>query len=307
MFSFDMLSTFILVAERASFSAAALESNIAKGVVSKRITQLEAQLGHPLFRRTTRSVHLTPAGEIFLDTARRIMLDLEAGTEALSSLRSEPSGAIRVTAPVSWGTEVLAKLMSAFLQEFPKIEVELILSDHMVDLAYDRIDIALRMTTTPSPAHVAIPLAQLERLLCASQPYIKEFGLPAAPADLQQHACLGYWSDASQQAWILARKNDKKNSRQTVPVRSRYRVNNPHAVMDAVMAGMGIGLLPQYVCAAQLQSGALVRVLPQWRPETPFGTHIFAIGLPERIRLARCQAMLNFLKQALSMGMRSPA
>ncbi|MBI1890215.1 MAG: LysR family transcriptional regulator [Burkholderiales bacterium] len=296
MLTSEMLSTFILVAEHAGFTAAATEANIAKGVVSKRIGQLEARLGHPLFRRTTRSVHLTPAGEIFLDTARKIMLELEAGTEALSSLRSEPSGPVRMTAPVSWGTEVLAKLIPRFLQAYPKIEVELILSDSLMDLAHERIDIALRMTIAPLPDQVAIPLSGLERLLCASPKYIKTFGAPKSPADLMHHACLSYWSETGQQAWHLVRKNEKK----IVPIVSRYRVNNPNAVKDAVMAGIGVGLLPDYVCARELESGKLVRVLPSWRPETQFGTKIYAVGLPERVRLSRCQTMLAFLKEALA-------
>ncbi len=296
MFTSEMLSTFILVADRSSFTAAAAEAGTAKGVVSKRIVQLEAQLGHPLFRRTTRSVHLTPAGEMFLDTARKIMLELEAGTEALSSLRSEPSGPVRMTAPVSWGTEVLAKLVPRFLQEYPRIEVELILSDGLMDLAHERIDIALRMTVAPLPDQVAIPLADLERLLCATPKYIKSFGMPKSPSDLIRHSCLSYWTEPGRQSWYLVRRNEKK----TVPVVSRYRVNSPNAVKDAVMASIGVGLLPEYVCGRELQSGKLLRVLPDWRPETQFGTKIHAVGLPERMRLSRCQAMLKFLKDALA-------
>jgi DNA-binding transcriptional LysR family regulator len=203
-----------------------------------------------------------------------------------------------MTAPVSWGTEVLAKLVPKFLQAHPKIEVELILSDSLMDLAHERIDIALRMTVTPSPDQVAIPLCDLERLLCASQKYIKSFGMPRSPADLAHHSCLGYWAEPSHQSWRLVRKDEKK----TIPVSSRYRVNNPNAVKDAVMAGIGIGLLPEYVCARELQTGKLLRVLPSWRPETPFGTKIHAIGLPERIRLSRCQAVLTFLKETLAIG-----
>jgi len=294
--TFDILVTFILVAEKSSFTAVADELKIAKGIVSKRIGQLEEELGHALFRRTTRQVHMTPAGEVYLSFARKVMLELEAGNEALSTLRTEPSGLLRLTAPVAWGNTVLAKILPRFLKLYPKIQVELLLLDNMMDLADERIDLALRMTETPLPDHVAVPLAHLERLLCASKDYVEEHGMPTTLAQLEQHHCLAYWTEHSHQTWHLLKGNELK----TVSFLSRYRVNHPHAVKEAILAGLGIGLLPQYICKDELQSGQLVRVLPQWIPQTKFGTRIFAMGLPERIRLSRCQAILNYLKEALA-------
>ncbi len=293
--TFDILATFIRVAEQSSFTAAADDLKIAKGVISKRIGQLEAELGHALFRRTTRQVHMTPAGEVYLNFARKVMLELEAGSEALSSLRTEPIGLIRLTAPVAWGNTVLAKVIPQFLKLHPKIQVELLLADNMMDLADERIDLALRMTETPLADHVAIPLANLERLLCASKDYIDEYGMPTTLKQLEKHHCLAYWTKHSHQTWHLQKGNELK----TVPFTSRYRVNHPNAVKEAILAGLGIGLVPKYICKDELHSGQLVRVLPQWIPQTEFGTKIFAMGLPERIRLSRCQAMLGYLKNAL--------
>lgn len=294
--TFDILETFVLVAEKASFSAAANELNIAKGVISKRIGQLEAELGQPLFRRTTRQVRMTPAGEVYLAFARSALLEIEAGKEALTSLRTEPMGLIRLTAPVAWGNTVLTKLLPQFLKQYPKIQVELLLSDHMMDLADERIDIALRMTEVPMPDHVAIPLTDLERSLCASKAYIEEYGKPTTLAQLERHHCLAYWTGQSHQTLHLQKGSELR----TVCFVSRYRVNSPQAVKEAVLAGLGIGLLPLYVCAEEIKIGQLIRVLPHWIPQTKFGTRIFAVGLPERVRLSRCQTLLKYIKAALA-------
>jgi DNA-binding transcriptional LysR family regulator len=295
VFALELLSTFILVAERRSFSAAAGELGIANGVISKRITQLETQLGQPLLRRTTRQVDLTPAGEIYLEVARKVMLDLAEGSEALSSLRREPAGLIRMTAPTAWGARVLGEHLPQFLKLHPKMEIELLLLDRTMDLAHERIDIALRMTDSLAPDEVAIPLAGLERILCASKAYLKANGVPLAPADLEQHACLSYWNESGAESLRLSRNGKSVVTK----IHGRYRVNNPDATKQAVLAGLGIGLLPDYVCEEELASRKLVRVLPDWNVQTRFGTKIFAVGLPERIRLPRCQAMLAFLKSTL--------
>ena len=293
--STDMLQAFVKVADHLSVSAAAADLGIGKSLVSKRVAQLEAAVKATLFSRSTRKVALTSAGEAYLDFARRALLEVAAADERLRNLRTELTGQIRLTAPISWGQRVLSRLIPQFLALHPAIEIELLLGDRMMDLAHERVDIALRWTASPAQDLVALPVARVEWLICAAPAYIEHAGAPAEPGELAQHPCMAYWRESSDDAWHLHRGEQQLHVR----VHSRYRANNPEVVADAAMAGLGLALLPRYVCEDALAAGRLVRVLPQWTPDTKFGTRITAMAAPDRMRFSRNRAFLDFLTQRL--------
>lgn len=290
----ETLSTFLRVADTLSVSRTADELGVGKSVVSKRVAQLEDQLGATLFARSTRRVVLTPAGEAYLAHARRALAELTAGEEAVRALRSALSGRIRVTAPVSWGQRVLAKRLPEFLKRHPAIEIDLQLADRIMDLAFEGIDIALRWSSAPAPEFVCTPVAAIRWVMAASPGYLADAGQPRHPDDLQHHACLSYWRESSDGAWTLARGDE----RCAVRVPSRYHVDNPEAVVDAALAGLGVGLMPGYLCEEALDAGRLRPVLPDWTPLTKFGTRITALTTPERLRVGRNRALLDFLRGA---------
>lgn len=297
--SADMLQAFLKVAERLSVSLAADDLGTSKSQISKRVAQLEAQIHAGLFSRTTRKVALTPAGETYVEFARRAMAELQAGEERLLAMRSELSGNIRVTAPVSWGQRVLAKRLPEFLRLHPAIEIQLELSDHFVDLARERIDIALRWSATTQQEMHSIPLTPIGWLLAASPNYLAQAGVPKRPEDLAGHACFSYWREQSDDTWTFSiDERQKRAVRKEVKVRSRYHVNNPEAVGDAAIQGLGIALLPDYLCDQALKKGLLVQVLPDWKPLTKFGSHITAVVAPERMLLSRNRMLLDFLRGA---------
>lgn len=293
--SSDMLAAFLKVAEGGSVSRAAGELGVGKSVISKRIAQLEHTVGATLFSRSTRKVVLTPAGEAYAEFARRAIAELSAGEERLRALRSELTGCIRLTTTVSWGQRVLAKALPDFLREHPAIEVELQLDDRMVDIAFERIDLALRWTAAPGRGLASVPVASVGWALVAAPSYLANAGAPELPADLASHACLCYWRESADDSWTLA----ASGRTQHVRVRVRYHVDNTEAVTDAAIAGLGIAMLPDYLCADALADGRLVRVLPAWTPLTKFGTLITAVATPERMRLPRNQALVAFLRQRL--------
>lgn len=294
-----MLQAFLKVAERLSVSAAADDLGSSKSQVSKRIAQLETQIHATLFSRTTRKVALTPAGETYVEFARRAMAEMQAGEERLLAMRSELSGNIRVTAPVSWGQRVLAKRLPEFLRLHPAIEIQLELSDHFVDLARERIDIALRWSATTQQEMHSIPMTPIGWLLAASPNYLAQAGVPKRPEDLAGHACFSYWREQSDDTWTFSiDEHQKRAVRKEVKVRSRYHVNNPEAVGDAAIQGLGIALLPDYLCDQALKKGLLVQVLPDWKPLTKFGSHITAVVAPERMLLSRNRVLLDFLRGA---------
>ena len=291
----DMLAAFIQVAERSSVSAAANALGVGKSVVSKRVAQLEAAMQTTLFSRSTRKVALTPAGEAYLEFARRALGEISSGQEQLRLMRSELTGQIRLTAPVSWGQQVLAKRLPEFLRQHPGIEIELGLGDRVVDLAYERVDIGLRWSAQPTPQMVNTPVARVAWVMAASAAYLAACSAPATPEDLALHSCMCYWRESSDDSWTL----NAGTRSVKVQVCSRYHANNPEAVADAALAGLGVALLPRYLCEDALADGRLTSVLEGWVPATKFGTHITAVATPDRMGMARNQALLAFLRQQL--------
>ena len=288
-----MLAAFVKVADGLSVSRAATDLGCGKSAISKRVSQLEQTIGATLFSRSTRKVVLTPAGEVYADFARRALAEMSAGEETLRALRSELTGRIRLTSTVSWGQRVLAKRLPEFLRLNPAIEIELQLVDRMMDLAAERIDIALRWSATPSQGLGCVPVARVGWMLVAAPNYLAAAGTPATPQALADHACLCYWREASDASWTL----EAAGERVPVRVQNRYHVDNADAIADAALAGLGIALLPDYLCDEALGSARLVRVLPGWTPQTKFGTLITAVCTPERMRLSRNQVLLAFLRQ----------
>ena len=291
--STDMLAAFVQVAEHLSVSAAALHLGTGKSVVSKRVAQLEAEVKATLFSRSTRRIALTAAGEAYLEFARRALVEVATAEERLRDLRTELTGQIRLTAPVSWGQHVLAKRLPEFMRQHPAITIELLLADRVMDIGYERIDIALRWTSTPPPELMAVPVAEVAWVIVAAPAYLEAAGVPGDPRDLAAHTCMAYWRESSDDAWTLV----AGERRRQVSVHSRYHANNPEAVAHAALAGLGIAMLPLYLCADALADGRLVMVLPAWTPETKFGTGITAVAAPDRMRLTRNQVLLAFLRQ----------
>ncbi len=291
-----MLAAFVKVADNASVSRAARELGVGKSVVSKRVAQLEEIVGATLFARSTRHIALTPAGEAYAEFARRALAEMSAGEERLRALRSDLTGCIRLSATVSWGQRVLAVKLPEFLRLHPGIEVELQLADRMVDIAYERVDIALRWSTTAPHGLLSEPVAVVGWSVVAAPGYLADAGAPLVPADLARHSCLCYWREASDDLWALAHAGQMARVR----VHSRYHVDNPEVVAEAAVAGLGIAMLPDYLCHDGLADGRLVRVLPGWAPQTKFGSLITAVATAERMGLLRNQMLLSFLRQQLA-------
>jgi DNA-binding transcriptional LysR family regulator len=218
---------------------------------------------------------------------------MSAADESLRALRSDLSGQIRITACVSWGQRVLAKRLPEFLRLHPGIQIELLLADRMMDIAYERVDIALRWTAVASSDFSTSPIARIGWVVVAAPAYLAAAGTPAAPSELGAHHCLSYWRESSDDIWSFVRDAQAEEVR----VRSRYHANNPEAVADAALAGLGIALLPSYLCEAEIAQGSLLPLLSAWTPRTKFGLGISAVVTPERMRLKRNQALLAFLRE----------
>ena len=290
--SADLLTAFVAVAETLNVSRSADTLGVGKSVVSKRVAMLEAAVGATLFSRSTRRIALTPAGEVYLEHARRVLGELSAGEERVRALRSDLTGRIRLTAPTSWGQRVLSRLLPEFLRLHPGIEVELMLGDRMMDVAFERLDIALRWSAAQAQADLhAVPVARIEWVLAASPQLLAVTGEPTKPEDLAERACLFYWREPLDDWWTLVAGQEQRR----VKVHSRYHVDNPEAVLEACIQGLGVGLLPDFLCAEALADGRLQRLMPGWTPQTRFGNLITALLPPERLRMSRNRELLEFL------------
>ena len=213
-------------------SELATELDVAKSVISKRIAQLERQLGVTLFSRSTHRIGLTAAGETYLEHAKNALAELAVGGEMMLSMRSELRGRIRITSAVSWGERVLCRLIPEFLKRHLDIEIDLVLADRLVDVAYERFDIAFRWSATSAAKDlVATPVSTINWILAASPSHIADYGEPNEPDELTKRSCLFYRGQAHDDWWNMLKNSEQKRIR----VHSRYHVDNPEAMYEACL------------------------------------------------------------------------
>lgn len=268
-----------VLATTRSFTEAARRLGVSKASASMRISELERSAGVSLVRRTTRSVGLTEAGQQMVNDMLPAFSQISESYSAARDLAGTPRGVVRVTAPVALGRQHLAGCVSSFLQGFPDIQIELELTDRFVNLANEGFDLAVRHTSTPPDTHVAWALCDTKSLLLASPDYLKRRGTPKHPSDLVAHDGLLYLGGGHGGNLTFARQGKRKApERVGVTIRGTLKANNSEVLRDAMLAGLGIGLLPDF--SVPPHSGGqpqLVPVLPDWQVQGFFGERIYAL------------------------------
>lgn len=221
----------------------------------------------------------------------------------MRDLAEQPSGLLRVTAPVAFARQQLVPLLADFLKNYPDVRIELDMSDRLSALATEGYDLAIRHTTRPPDTHVAWSLCGTESLLVATRAYLRKHGEPQSPADLQAHNCLHYPRSQDTPAWTFElRQPSGGDERITVPVMGHFAANNSEALREAALAGAGIALLPDFSAQAALRQGKLVRVLPHWKPVGAFAETIYAIR-PYAPHVPRAvAALVAHLREGLASG-----
>jgi DNA-binding transcriptional LysR family regulator len=268
-----------------------------------RIAELERASGVPLVRRTTRSVGLTDAGQQLVDDTQGAFTRIEQSFASVKDLAGQPRGLVRVTAPVALGRQHIARLLPAFLLEYPEIRLELDLTDRFVNLAQEGFDLAIRHTQAPPDTHVAWVLCPSRSVLVASREYLRRQGTPSHPSELTSHRCLLYLRGQPGQSWSFERAAARKPVETVlVAVNGPLRANNSEVLREAVLGGLGIGLLPDFSATPLVGSRQLVRVLPQWEPRGFFGERLYAIRpwAPQVPRAVQC--FVDHLRNALAPG-----
>lgn len=258
MDSLRALRIFTRTMELASLSAVAREIGSTQSSISKILSQLEAQLKVRLLERSTRGPMPTEQGLHFYDQAKSILEQYDAAVSSVQGLTTQPTGLLRINAPVALGQFHLNALVQDFMHQHPAISVELILNDRFVDLVEEGVDVALRLGTTLPPDAIGRRLASVPRFLAAAPAYLRQRGVPDDPDALAAHDFVRFaWSGS------IVELHAGEDCRR-VATNSRYRVNNGLAIREALMLGSGIGLCPEWLVHDLLATGALVRVLPAW-------------------------------------------
>ena len=286
---------FASVVEHRSFSGAATAIGLSKATVSKAVARLEAQLGQSLFHRTSRRLALTEAGKPLAEHARRLLAEAHAAEEAARAGASSPAGRIRLAAPMSFGVTHLAPLLAEFLAAHPKVQIALQLSDAHVDIVAEGIDVALRIAVLADSSLRARRLRDVTIHVVAAPAYLASHGTPAHPADLGAHVLLGY--SYSNGPWRFTRpRGDGTDEEVAVRTDGPLSANSGDALVPALIAGLGIAILPDFIVDAAIEAGTLVPILSEWTTIRP-ALHL--LTPPSPLRPARVEALIAFLAERL--------
>lgn len=254
------LNIFVKVVESGSFTKAALSLDMPKSTVSSKISDLESRLGVSLIKRTTRKLNITPEGRRFFERCQKSLEELKLAAEELNSETLKPHGLLRVTAPIELGSVVLPLVIEKYRKSFPEVNFEVYLSDRRVDLVAEGFDVAIRAGELKDSSLMAKKLGEVFFAPIASPSYLKQRKTPLIPKDLEDHDLIQMGVSGGTQ-WELF--NGKKR---TVVSKSKgLIINEFNAAKTMVMNGLGIALLPSFLCAPEVRSGKLVRLLPEWR------------------------------------------
>lgn len=258
----DAMNVFVAVADQQGFAPAARKLGLSTSAVTRMVAALEDKVGARLLQRTTRSVTLTDVGTRYLERARRILADIEEAEASTRAERTQPSGRLVVSAPLVFGRLHVRPLITAYLDRYPEVSAELRLSDRMINLVEDGIDIAVRVGELADSTLVARHIGDMRRLTVASPDYLKRRGVPQTPLDLAGHDLVQFTSTSSLSDWRFVENG--KDVR--VPRTSRFATNSADAVIQHAEQGGGVALVLAYQAADAVAHGRLQVVLADYEP-----------------------------------------
>ncbi|WP_047049619.1 LysR substrate-binding domain-containing protein [Vibrio mexicanus] len=289
MVNWEGVVEFVAVAETQSFTTAAIKLSTSVAQVSRRVSALEDRLAVKLLNRTTRKVSLTEAGQIYFHQCKPLIEGLELAELAVTQMQSAPKGVLRVTAPVTYGENQLAPLIHLFLKRYPKLDLELTLTNQKLDLIESGMDLAIRLGNLEDSLLVAKKLSSRQLYVCASPDYLQKYGEPHSLSELANHHCLV----GSVDYWRFTQQGKEKSLR----VSGRIQCNSGIALLDAAKQGLGLVQLPDYYVSEYLLSGKLIEVLPSHRSERD---GIWALYPQNRHLSPKVRLLIDYLSEQLT-------
>lgn len=288
MANWEGVNEFVTVADTGSFTQAALRQSTSVANISRRVNALEQRLGVKLLLRTTRRVSLTEAGQLYYQYCRSLVEGLAEAELAVTQMQATPKGKVKVTAPVTFGEWKIALLLQDFLQLYPELELELVLTNRKLDLVAEHIDVAIRLGQLDDSSFIARKLCDRQLYVCATPQYLSKMGVPHTLSELQNHQCLVGTHDH----W---RFNVGGNSR-TVKVSGRLSCNSGFALLNASLKGMGLVQLPDYYVRPYLRTGELVEVLDGSKTDRE---GVWALYPENRLLSPKVRLLLDYLADNL--------
>lgn len=287
------LRAFVKVVELGSFSEAGRQLRLSRSAVSKYVGDLEQGLGVQLLNRTTRHASPNENGQTYFERALGILSDIDAADQAVAQLQSTPRGLLRVNAPMSFGTLQLGSAVADFMERYPELQLQLVLSDDLVDPVQDGFDVTLRIAELESSSLIARKIVPIDRVVCASPAYLDRHGVPAHPRELRNHVSLTYGFLLTGNQWKLTGEDGDH----WIQPSWSLCVNNAEVLRDAAIKGRGVALLPTFIAGDALHDGRLVSVLSAWKapPLT-----LYAIYPPTRHLSVKVRLLIDFLVERFS-------
>jgi len=282
------MGTFVAIAEAGSLTAAARREGRSLPAVVRSLAALEAELGVRLFQRTTRRVAITDQGRRYLERCRQAQAIIGEAEAELRAEQTEPQGRLTVTAPVLFGQRHVASGITAYVQRYPKVKVEVQLLDRVVNLVEEGIDVGIRIGVLEDSSLFAQQVSSMRHLTVAAPSYLARHGVPKHPRDLLRHNCVRMWLGGTA-GWSF----EAQGKALSIAVRGNFSVNQSMAAAEACVAGLGVGMFRAYQVAPQVASGALVVILASFEPP-PSPVHVV---YPEaRLIPARTRVFIDFIK-----------
>lgn len=289
----NTLRIFARVVELESFSEVARRMGVTPATVSKHIGALEGRLGARLVNRTTRRLFITEAGQRLYERCLRVLQELEEAEAELSEMQNEPSGLLRVTAPLMLAGRRISPRLPEFMKQYPKLAIDLNLSIRKLDLFQEHIDVAVRIAEVIDPGLVAFRLAAYDRVFCASPDYLRERGTPKTPEDLANHNCLISRGATLNSSWPV-----KKDGRVVqMRVSGNLVADNGEVIRDAAVAGLGLCMTASWLVEEDLRAGRLVEVLAAYAVQN---RAVYAVLAQRGAMTPKLRCFIDFLKECFA-------
>jgi DNA-binding transcriptional LysR family regulator len=282
------LRAFVKVVELGSFSEAGRQLRLSRSAISKYVAELEQSLGVQLLNRTTRHAGPNENGQVYFERALSILSDIDAADQAVARLQSTPRGLLRVNAPMSFGTLQLGSAIADFMEQYPELQLQLVLSDDLVDPVQDGFDVTLRIAELESSSLIARKITPIDRLVCASPAYLDRHGVPAHPSELRSHVSLTYGFLLTGNQWKLTGEDGDH----WIQPSWALCANNAEVLRDAAIKGRGVALLPTFIAGDALRDGRLRSILDAY--QAPPLT-LYAIYPPTRHLSVKVRLFIDYL------------
>lgn len=289
------LATFVSIVEHGNFSTAARIAGATPSAISRCVSRLEKEMGCKLLNRTTRKLALTETGKSVYEHALEMLEAAQQAIDSGSSLQTIAQGKLTLSVPKAVGRFVIHPLIPAFLERYPQIDVCLRLEDRYMDLIDDGVDLALRITNSPSPGLYGKPLMPVSHIICATPEYLRRAGTPQHPQDLLAHSCISLGETPADSRW----KFKLQGKTEVIQTHGRYAANHTGVRLDAVKRHVGIGSLPLFTAREALENGEIVQVLPEWNFIGSYSGELWLLWTRNKHMPARMRAMINYLNEKM--------